>query len=636
MSQDVLQLARQGDARSIAYLINQALEPRGIRVRALREQHCLHVLLEAEQVPPQKLSRFVRGGIVCLGAASIHVLRVYGRQAGTALPAWTQEWTLRSTAPSSQFLAAPVIRSTAIEPPLASGSRPDLSQPPPFASSLQQPVVQRSVPKRSVNQRSIAKRSPSHQAAHLVAVSTAASQTAQTQQAGRQSAKQSAKQSAAARRYSVSRLPWTQTRRKLGVLVPLAFATGVVVAVGWHRMIVDLPESDRANREKTSANPGSVNLGANRSSQTSTIALTPPVASSAAPQAQIAELPITELPTDRTVAANPSSTQPALTIKAVGDIILGTNFPNNRLPDQDGAWLFDQVKPFFDGADILFGNFESTLTDYPYAAKDTSQGQTFAFRTPPAYANLLQQVGFDVLSVANNHSFDFGDQGFADTIAHIQQTGMQAVGQRNQIVYTTVNGGKVAFIGFSYFPDHNSILDLDAGRALVEEAKQQANIVVISVHAGAEGTDARHTRNETEYFFGENRGNLVEFSRAMIDQGADLILGHGPHIPRAMELYKSRLIAYSLGNFVGYRTLSTDGALGYSLILDAQLSDQGEFLTGRVIPVRLDNQGVPFIDDDFKSVSFVRNLIESDFPVTPLLIDESGQILRNEAPLPAS
>jgi hypothetical protein len=103
-----------------------------------------------------------------------------------------------------------------------------------------------------------------------------------------------------------------------------------------------------------------------------------------------------------------------------------------------------------------------------------------------------------------------------------------------------------------------------------------------------------------------------------------------------MELYKSRLIAYSLGNFVGYRTLSTDGVLSYSLILDAQLSDQGEFVTGRIIPVRLNDQGVPLIDDTFKSVSFVRNLIESDFPVTPLLIDESGQILRNEAPLPAT
>ncbi len=174
---------------------------------------------------------------------------------------------------------------------------------------------------------------------------------------------------------------------------------------------------------------------------------------------------------------------------------------------------------------------------------------------------------------------------------------------------------------------------MDAGRALVAEANTKADIVVISVHAGAEGSDAIHTRNETEFFFGENRGNMVEFANAMVDEGADLILGHGPHVPRALELYRGRLVAYSLGNFMGYRTLSTDGTLGYSLILDAQLSNQGEFVTGRVIPVQLDAQGVPYVDDQFKSVSFIRSLIESDFPVTPLLIDESGQILRNEAPI---
>lgn len=570
MGQDVLRLARQGDARSIALLINQAFEPRGVRVRALRQQNCLHILLEATQVPHRKLARFVRGGVVCLGNPSIQLLRVYGRQTGAALPAWTQEWTLcPAPIPASQ---PPIVSATA--PPLAQVQRYTLSQPQHSAPSQAQPQLK------------------------------AAEKPARVR-----SLRQGKQRFAAP-------VSWQKRKPKLGLLVPIAFSAGIVISVSWHYLAAEPPEFDPG---QTTAKP--------QSSQASTIALTPTVTPATAPPASAEPV--------RAVTV-PSPAQPALTIKAVGDMILGTNFPNDRLPDQDGVWLFDSVKPFFDGADILFGNFESTLTDYPNTAKDISQGQTFAFRTPPFYANLLQQLGFDMLSVANNHSLDFGDQGFADTIAHIQQTGMQAVGQKQQIVYTTVKGVNVAFIGFSYFPEHNSLLDLEAGRALVETAKQQASIVVISVHAGAEGTDARHTRNETEYFFGENRGNLVEFSHAMIDQGADLILGHGPHIPRAMELYKSRLIAYSLGNFVGYRTLSTDGALSYSLILDAQLSDQGEFVTGRIIPVRLNDQGVPFVDDNFKSVSFVRNLIESDFPVTPLLIDESGNILRNEAPLPAT
>ncbi|NJO43672.1 MAG: CapA family protein, partial [Cyanobacteria bacterium RU_5_0] len=399
-------------------------------------------------------------------------------------------------------------------------------------------------------------------------------------------------------------------KRSLRLLLPFVFATGFILGAGWNRLFAVQSEIVRQT---------ATDLSVAELSPTSPVVETPALSPSS--------------PVVTPSPSVPDQSQPTLSIKAVGDIIPGTNFPNDRLPDQDGVWLFDNVKEYFYGADILFGNFESTLTDYPYSAKDTSRGQTFAFRTPPIYAQLLQQVGFDVLSVANNHSFDFGNQGFEDTIANIEQRGMEAIGRRGEIVYETINGISIAFIGFSYFPDHNSIHDLDTARALVDEAEQQADVIVISVHAGAEGSDAIHTSDQTEYFFGENRGNMVAFSRAMIDQGADLILGHGPHVIRALELYQGRLIAYSLGNFMGYRTLSSEGVLGYSLILQVQLDDQGNFLFGKVVPVRLDDQGVPYIDESFRSVGLIRNLIENDFPETPLFIDETGQILRREAPL---
>ena len=323
--------------------------------------------------------------------------------------------------------------------------------------------------------------------------------------------------------------------------------------------------------------------------------------------------------------------EPLITIKAVGDIIPGTNFPGDRLPPDEGQFLFSDVKPFLGGADLLFGNFESTLTDSPDSAKDISQGMTFAFRTPPTYALLLKDAGFQVLSVANNHALDFGDRGFLDTIANLQQVGIQAIGQKGQISYTQVKGVTIAWIGFSYLPDHNSMLDLATAVNLVATAKQQAKLVIISVHAGAEGTDAAHTIDQTEEFFGENRGNEVLFAHTMIDQGADLVLGHGSHVARSLELYKSKLIAYSLGNFMGYRTLSAEGILGASLILQVQLNQQGKFVSGRVIPIALDRRGIPHLDDYFQSVILIRNLIESDFPVTPLLIDDMGHILKNEA-----
>jgi len=278
------------------------------------------------------------------------------------------------------------------------------------------------------------------------------------------------------------------------------------------------------------------------------------------------------------------------------------------------------------GADILFGNFESTLTNHRRSAKDTSRALVFAFRNPPDYAKVLKDVGFDVLSVANNHSFDFSRIGFSDTIANIELNGMYAVGAKDSIVYATRNGLTLAFIGFSYLNTHNSINDLASTRALVSEAERNADITIVSFHGGAEGTSATRVRNRQERFYGENRGNLMLFSRAAVDSGADLVLGHGPHVPRAMELYKGKLIAYSLGNFIGYRTLSTSGILAYSLILEARLNEQGDLIDGKIIPIYIHRPGIPKYDDGFNSVRLIRQLTQQDFPNTPLAIESNGDL----------
>lgn len=341
------------------------------------------------------------------------------------------------------------------------------------------------------------------------------------------------------------------------------------------------------------------------------------------------------LPTDLETVINiatqpPPIPTPAVVIKAVGDIIPGTNYPNYRLP-QDANSLFKRIVPYLQKEnDILFGNYESTLTDHPYSAKDISQGNTFAFRSPPAYAQVISQAGFDVMSVANNHSFDFGQRGFEDTMAYLNKAGVKTVGKKGEITYLDVNGVTVAFIAFSYFPDHNLMHDLKAADSLIKQAEQQAKMVVISVHAGAEGTMAVDTHNRTEYFLGENRGNVVQFAHGVIDSGADLVLGHGPHVPRALELYKDRLIAYSLGNFLGYETLPTAGALGKSMILQVGLKEDGSFYNGSITPVLLDGDGLPYLDNSFKTVSLLRKLMEKNFPNTPLAIDGDGHILRTE------
>ncbi len=316
-----------------------------------------------------------------------------------------------------------------------------------------------------------------------------------------------------------------------------------------------------------------------------------------------------------------------VSIKAVGDIIPGTNFPDYRLPKSPNKLLPKSVRKYLQGSNILLGNLESTFTNHPYTSKNISRGQVFAFRSPPSYAKLFSQVGFNVLHIANNHAMDFGQVGFQDTMNNLKNVGIATLGHKNQILYFEANNMAIAMIGFAPYNMYNSIQNLTAAQALVAEAKKNADIVIVSMHAGAEGTAALHVRNKTEFFYGENRGNSIQFARTVIDAGADLVLGHGPHVPRAMEMYQGKLIAYSLGNFLGYRTLSTKAQTAYSMILEVKLNSQGELVAGQIIPIHLNRQGIPEIDQRFRSVGLLRNLNKNDHLVGPIQINDQGEIV---------
>lgn len=402
-------------------------------------------------------------------------------------------------------------------------------------------------------------------------------------------------------------------RRRPGLLL-LGLGTSCVMAWVWYVQNV-LPEG-------LSDLPNWASFASNLPSDTP----------SPAPEAAPTPTPENPSPAPVTVPS-----QPTIRIKAVGDMVPGTNYPSRRKPQNPDS-LLAKIKPYLQGADILFGNYESTLTNHPHPFKDTSKRMVFAFRSPPEYAKIFQAVGFNILNIANNHSYDFNEKGFRDTQKSIEQAGMKAVGDKDQIVYITANGITTAWIGFATYHGQNMIQDIKAGQALVKRASQNADVVVISFHAGAEGSDAVRTRNQVEYFYGENRGNSVKFSQAMVDAGADLILGHGPHVPRALELYNGRLIAYSLGNFLGYQSFSTVGNLGKSLILEAELDSAGKFVGGKVIPVKLDGNGIPHLDNNFATVKLIRNLTQSDFPKTPLTIGRFGELSPPEpiSPSPSS
>ncbi|OKH53264.1 metallophosphatase [Calothrix sp. HK-06] len=319
-----------------------------------------------------------------------------------------------------------------------------------------------------------------------------------------------------------------------------------------------------------------------------------------------------------------------ITIKAVGDIVAGTNFPDYRLPRNVNQLFPKQVRDKLKNSDILFGNYESTLTNHPYTTKDITKGAVFAFRSPPEYASLFSQVGFDVMSVANNHAMDFGRKGFSDTVNNLNTAGVKTVGAKNQILYTKVKNIPVAWIGFCFYEYCNTVQDIQKAKALVKQARQKAKIVIISMHVGAEGSDALNVRNQTEYFYGENRGNSILFARSMVDAGADLILGHGPHVPRAMEVYKGKFIAYSLGNFLGYKTFSTTAEKGDSLILEAKINQDGDFVSAKIDSIQLDKTGIPQVDKYGKTIDLVKSLTKRSFPNTKISISQKGEISFSE------
>ena len=144
-------------------------------------------------------------------------------------------------------------------------------------------------------------------------------------------------------------------------------------------------------------------------------------------------------------------------------------------------------------------------------------------------------------------------------------------------------------------------------------AARDHDLVFVSFHGGAEGATQTRVPRREETAYGENRGDVFAFSRAMVDAGADLVLGHGPHVLRGMEIYRGRLIAYSLGNFSSWNGFNLRGALGISAVLTVSLASNGVALDASLSPVRLVRPGIPTPDPAAEAIATVRRLSESDF-----------------------
>ena len=312
-------------------------------------------------------------------------------------------------------------------------------------------------------------------------------------------------------------------------------------------------------------------------------------------------------------------------ITAVGDIMLGTDFPDDRLAPDDGALLLNAITPSLNRADITFGNLEGVLLQDGEAAKKCKNSSAcYVFRSPPHYAKYLKTAGFDVLSLANNHARDFGEEGRTASMQALDAVGLLHSGRVGDVARWQVKGLSVSLIAFAPFGGSHDLLDIPLAKKQVSELASSSDLVLVSIHAGAEGKGVEHIPFADEFFYGENRGDVVKFSHAVIDAGADLVIGHGPHVPRALELYKNRLIAYSLGNFLTYQGIRISGDYGIAPILTVTLSADGQFKDGQIISARQYRPEGTQLDKANKAAKMIKQLTLDDFPETAIQFYENG------------
>lgn len=226
----------------------------------------------------------------------------------------------------------------------------------------------------------------------------------------------------------------------------------------------------------------------------------------------------------------------SLTLSVVGDCTLGTDetfdydTSLNAYYENYGAYYFLQnVKDIFSTDDLTIANFEGTLTD-----SDEREDKTFAFKAPASYASILTGGSVEAVNTANNHSHDYGEQSFNDTLAALDDAGIVHFGY-DETAVMDVKGIKVGLVGIYELYDH-----------LEREQQLKDNIAKVKADGAQLIVVIFHWGNETETVPDSNQTTL---GRIAIDEGADLVCGHHPHVLQGIETYKGRNIVYSLGNF---------------------------------------------------------------------------------------
>jgi hypothetical protein len=354
------------------------------------------------------------------------------------------------------------------------------------------------------------------------------------------------------------------------------------------------------------------------------------------PSERITLKPLTPPPPPALVPAPPRTVR----LVGVGDIMMGTDFPEAKYlnpdltPDADLAALIGpRLLGLLQSGDITFGNMEGSLFDGDDDAEHKAcknPKSCYVFRSPSFHGEFLREMGFDVMSMANNHSGDFREAGRNATMAALGRNGIDfagidAPGLRTATL-TTGDGVRVGVLAVS--PNWGTVSINDHARAaeIVRQLNARHDIVLVSMHGGAEGREMTRVPREMEIFYGEQRGDVYGFAHAMVDAGADVVLGHGPHVPRAVEVYRGRFIAYSLGNFWTYGRFNLRGLAGVAPVVDLELARDGRLLKARIHSARQEGGGVPRIDDSGAAARAVAELTARDIPEAGLRFGPDGEI----------
>jgi poly-gamma-glutamate capsule biosynthesis protein CapA/YwtB (metallophosphatase superfamily) len=320
----------------------------------------------------------------------------------------------------------------------------------------------------------------------------------------------------------------------------------------------------------------------------------------------------------------------AVTITGVGDMMFGSLFPKPGFlpPGNNPRRLIETLIDTLRASDITFGNLEgSFLNEGEPVKKCRDTTICYLFRMPEKYSGLIAQAGFDIISLANNHFGDFGWKAALRTKKLLDSLSINYAGlTEHPYSIFTKDSLKYGFCAFSPTAGSTNLNDIAEAEAIVKKLSAECDIDIVSIHGGAEGSSFQRVPKTMEIFYGETRGNVYEFAHRMIDCGADIIFGHGPHVTRAIEVYKDRFISYSLGNFCTYGLFNIQGPNGFAPIIKLMVDNAGRFLSGRIIPVYQGKDGIVRWDSQERVIKKIKELVALDFPGSNITVSDSGNI----------